>query len=602
MNQPTPPALSWEAPGVAPTPRWESLAACVRARAAERPGDLALFELAAMERVHSPLTYADLDRRIRAVAARLQAVTEPGDRVLLVMPNDLTYIIGFFACAYAGCVAVNLLPATKPKHVARVAHVARDCEARAIFASGARAEGLRARLMEVAALRELAWLRVDEIPEAAARDWRPFSPDGESLCYLQYTSGSTGDPRGVMVSHGNLAAQCAYMVEAFGFTPEDRGLNWMPLYHDLGLIIGVLLPLYTGFPAALTDPLSFIKHPDRYLRAISDHRISFAGGPNFCFDLCMDVVRPGELEGIDLSCWAVALNGAEPLRARTLERFAERFGHLGWRAEAMQPTYGLAEFTLVVATSPRGAGPVVRTLDADALGQGEVQDAGERSRLHRAVSSGRPGPGCSVAVVDPDTGSPQGPGRVGEIWVNGPSIALGYWSRPELSEETFRARLPGDPRPWLRTGDLGFVEDGEVFITGRHKDVVIVAGANHYPQDIEETVEAAHPALRPHFSTVFADLREDRERLVVVAEIRRAVAQADPAEGGLDEALLDELAARIFRDVAREHEIQVDEVHLVHHGQVPKTTSGKLQRWTCRNRLREGELRVHAAYGRGGRL
>lgn len=576
-----------------PTPhaRFDSFVACIRAYAEAQPNALALYELKDLRTVTSPLTFADLDRKARAVAANLQRLGATGQRVLLVLDYDLHYIVAFLACGYARCVAVNLLPPTKPKHLERVAHVARDCDATRVLISSRIASRIQKQIDGVPELRALTYIQVDQIADQDADNYDVMTPDPHDLCYLQYTSGSTGSPRGVMVSHSNLTAVCATMQPMYKLGPGDHAINWMPLYHDLGLIIGHLLPLYCGIPSGLSDPLSFIKHPLRWLKAISDQRATFAGGPNFAFDLCLDAVDPAELEGIDLSCWKGAYNGAEPVRGRTIERFIETFSRHGFQATAMAPTYGLAEYTLVVTTKPMGSLSVMRELDANAFSRDEVRPALPGERSVQVVSCGRPGEGTTLKIVDQTTGQALEDGRVGEIWVSGPSIAQGYWNREEDSARIFRARLPGDPRPWLRTGDLGFIVDDELFITGRSKDVIIVFGANHYPQDIEETVQLSHDAIRPHFVAVFADDREDREALVIVAELRRdAPAQLE----------LELMAEQIFRAIARKHEIQADEVHFVHHGQVPKTTSGKIQRSLCRTLLREGRFETYGSCYRGG--
>lgn len=572
-------------------PRWGSFVECLRAHAAERPEALALYELAGLREVRKALSFSALDRRARAVAARLQSLGAAGQRVLLVLDNDLHYLIAFLGCGYAGSVAVNLLPPKKPKHMARIAHVARDCDASVVLLSRRLAASFQAEMGAEPGLEGLSAVAAEDIAESEAQGYAPTTPDTQDLCFIQYTSGSTGTPRGVMVSHNNLMMNCATMQRLFGLGTADHAINWMPLYHDLGLIIGHLLPLYCGFPSGLSDPLSFIKHPDRWLRAIFEQGATFAGGPNFAYDLCLDAIDPRELEGVDLSRWRAAYNGAEHVRSRTVARFNETYAPFGLHPTTVRPTYGLAEFTLVVSTRPGGTLPSVRDLDAEALARGEIRDRAEGARCVTVVSSGQPGPGTEIRIVDPDTGLPVAADRVGEIWVAGASVARGYWGKSEASEYTFRATLPGDPRAWLRTGDLGFLDGADLYITGRSKDVIIIAGVNHYPQDIEETVERTHAAIRPNFVMAFADEVHGEEVLVVVAELRRGEAE------GLD---LASLADPIFRAIAREHEITAREVHFVHHGQVPKTTSGKLQRSHCRALLRAGQLEIHGSFRRGG--
>ncbi|MCB9765466.1 MAG: fatty acyl-AMP ligase [Alphaproteobacteria bacterium] len=563
---------------------FDTLADCVRFRARRQPDVLALYALPELQEVASPLTYGQLDRRARALAARLQELTEPGARVLLVMANHPDYVVGLIACMYARCVGVNLLLPSRAKHVARLCGVAEDCGATVLLTSGGASRIIHSRMGESRTLRALHWIRVDEVGEAGADRWREDAPDPESLALLQYTSGSTGAPRGVMVRHGNMAHHCAMLQRAWAFTPRDHAISWLPLYHDMGLFLGPMVALYAGFPIGLTSPLAFVKHPDRWLRQIAARRATFSGGPNFCYDLCADVVDPTSLAGVDLSCWTRALNGAEPVRTSTLARFQEAFGPLGFAAETMCPAYGLAEVTLVATSTRPGALPTQRDVDPEALGQGFAApptDGGAR----RLTASGLPTPGVALRIVDPETGAACAPLAVGEVWLAGPSVTAGYWRRPDATARAFGGRLAGDDRTWLRTGDLGFVdEDGHLFITGRVKDVIVVCGRNHYPQDLEETAEGADPAVRPNFAAAFSAQVEDREHIVVVVEVRRA------AVAGLD---VEQVGRAVMRRVASEHQIRVDEVLLVHHGQIPKTTSGKVQRAATRALWQEGRFEAH---------
>lgn len=549
-----------------------------------QPDRIAIAELRDLCRPGDTATFAQLDARARAVAARLETLSARGDRVLLVMGNHLDYVVGFFACAYANRVAVNLLVPRGEKHLKRLAHVAGDCDAKVLLTAGREANNLLPRVASDPVLAELKTVLVDQVPPEEAAGWHGHSRSSGEPCLLQYTSGSTSAPRGVVVTHDNLVFNCGQIERGFGFTAKDRGLSWLPLYHDMGLILGVLTPLFVGFPVLLTDPLSFVKRPDRWLRAISDYRITYSGGPNFTYDLGAGSAPDFDGAELDLSTWRVALNGAEPIRSSSLERFDAAFADRGWSPASMQPAYGLAEATLVVSSKAPNTAPAIANVDVKALTRTFARTPQDGSKARLLVSSGRIFDGTTVQIVDPETGQSLGPDRVGEIWLSGRSVAGGYWNKDALTNDIFRARIPGDPANYLRTGDLAFRRDEDLFVVGRLKDVLIVHGVNHYPQDLEETVERAEPAVRPHFVAVFSEERDEHEAIVVVAEIRRE------AEVGLDAKVV---AHRIAHAISREHEIAVDSVLLAKYGEVPKTTSGKIQRSLCRELVQKNLLAVH---------
>lgn len=555
----------------------------VKYRAGLHPDRLALYELRSMRDRQREFTYGQLDARIAAIAAHLQELKARGERVLLVLENDPDYLLAFLACAYCGAVAVTVHVPWQRRHAERLALVARDCAARFVLTTSALASRFR-RGSLAEDMAELSWIMVDAIPASHSSVWTPHYPAPEDMAYIQYTSGSTGRPRGVIVSHGNLIYQGGYLERAVPFTPEDRALSWLPLYHDLGLILGALQPIYSGFPLALSTPAAFIKSPERWLRAIARDRIVLAGGPNFAFDLAVDALPPEGLGDLDLSSWRLALNAAEPIRASTLERFARAMAPYGFQAASMNPGYGLAEATLAVAVKPRHIPPVIHTVSADALAEGRVAAPMERDRSRSLVSSGRAQGDTDIRIVDPATRRCCAPDRTGEIWITGAGIPAGYWNHRELSAETFNVSLAGDARPWMRTGDLGFLDDsGNLFVTGRLKDIIIIAGGNHYPQDIEETVETSDAALRQHACAAFAEDDGGAERLVILAELRRdRIAGTDTAN----------LAQLIMRRVTQEHEIAVDELVLLHPGQLPMTTSGKVQRRASQAMLRAAQFRV----------
>ncbi|HVR96609.1 MAG TPA: amino acid adenylation domain-containing protein [Thermoanaerobaculia bacterium] len=537
-------------------------------RAAESGGRVGYLFIADSGEETGRLTWAELDRRAQAIAAALAPSVSPGERALLLFPPGLDFIAAFFGCLYAGVVAVPAYP-PRPGREQRLLAILRDAAPRVVLTTSELLPGLT-RLPE---LGTLAWLATDGLPAAP---WAGASPEPDAPAFLQYTSGSTALPKGVMVTHANLAHNSAMIQAAFRQDEESVVVGWLPLYHDMGLIGNVLQPLWSGGRCVLMSPVSFLQRPRRWLEAVSRYRATTSGGPNFAYELCVNKVGPEDREGLDLSSWRVAFNGAEPVRAETLERFAAAFGPCGFRRAAFYPCYGLAEGTLFVTGGRLGEGFRERSLDAQALERHEAVPSSDGRRL---VSSGHPWVGQRVAIADPETGAELPPGRVGEVWVQGPSVARGYWGREEETARTFGAFLDSGDGPFLRTGDLGFRQDGELFVTGRHKDLIILRGRNHYPQDLERTAEQSHPALRPGCGAAFPVDLDGEERLVIVHEVER--------RRGLDVA---EVAAAVRRAVAGEHEVQVHQVVLLRAGTIPKTSSGKIQRHACRAGFLAGTL------------
>jgi acyl-CoA synthetase (AMP-forming)/AMP-acid ligase II len=371
---------------------------------------------------------------------------------------------------------------------------------------------------------------------------------------------------------------------ALGNTRNSTHVSWVPLYHDMGLILNALQSLYIGALCVLLAPVSFMQRPLSWLRAIHDYRAEVAGGPNFAFDLCVKRHRPEELHGIDLSCWKVALNGAEPVRASTIDRFASTFAPYGFDAKSIYPAYGMAEATLLISAGRRGTGPVTRRIDREALQRKQVVAPARAQDAQILVGCGRQLVGERLAIVDPETRMPLGPGLVGEVWVAGPHVAQGYWRNPEAAASVFTARTAsGAAQYWLRTGDLGFLdEDGELYITGRIKDLIIIRGINHYPQDIEETVQDSHAALRRHCGAAFSvPGHNDEEQLVLVQEVERTFRR---------QIAIEEIIASIREAITREHEIAAREIVLIRTGSLPKTTSGKIQRRLTRQMFLAGTL------------
>ncbi|MEW5926854.1 MAG: non-ribosomal peptide synthase/polyketide synthase [Gemmatimonadota bacterium] len=558
-----------------------SLVDLLRLRADEDPARCAYTFLLNGEIEEGHATYGELDLRARAVAARLQALGARGERALLLYPPGLEYVAALFGCFYAGVVAVPAYPPRRNKPDPRLRGIVADCAPTLALTTRellGEAERLCAHTPELGGLR---WLATEDVAADEAEGWTDPRAAGDTLAFLQYTSGSTAAPKGVMVSHGNLLHNSALIERLAGYTPQTRSVIWLPPYHDMGLIGGILQPLFTGYWAALFSPVAFIQRPARWLEAVSRYGATSSGGPNFAYDLCVRAVRPEEREALDLSRWEVAFNGAEPVRAETLRAFSEAFAPCGFRARAFYPCYGLAEATLMVTGSRPAEPPAERAVDPEALGEGRVREVPDGR--YRLVGSGRSAPSQRVLIVDPATLRECAPDRVGEVWVSGPSVARGYWGRAEETAETFGALEAGTGEgPFLRTGDLGFLDgDGELFVTGRLKDLIVVRGRNHYPQDIEQTAIRSHEGLRAGLGAAFGVDRGGEERLVVVQEVSRRAA------AGLD---VEEVAEAIRRAVAAEHGVQVHAVAVVRPGGVPRTSSGKVQRRACRALFLAGEL------------
>ena len=567
-----------------PHPHFQSYVDVLGHHSTRRGTQLALTELPNLKDEGRRFTYAEMDRRCRAIAAQLQAAGATGERALLAFDNDADYLLTFLACAYAGVVAVPLFAPMQRTHIERFKAVAVDCGARFLLTNrGASERGLRLGLGE-AGFPPFTPVAIDTVDDAMADRWLPHRPAAGDLAYLQYTSGSTGAPRGVMVTHGNLMYQGRYIMNGCELRPDDRALSWLPLYHDMGLIVGGLQPLFCGVPLWLSTPHAVVMHPERWLRAISTLRITHAGAPNFIYDLCCNSVQPERLAGVDLSSWAVAYNSAEPIRQSSIERFVRMFEPLGLPATAPHPAYGLAEATLAVSIKPRDSLPVLQPVDAGQLSVGRVEAPAADRPERTLVSCGTLALQTQVAIVDPETRARCPAGRIGEIWVAGPTVARGYWARPEESRETFEARTDAGEGPFLRTGDLGFLDRaGQLFVTGRVKDLIIVAGKNHYPQDIEETVESVSPAIRPHAVAALAVDGRVGEAVMVLAEVQRRLAADFDAQA---------TAQAIRTRIAQLHQVPVAEVVLLERGQLPMTTSGKIQRRASRELLLSGAFQV----------
>lgn len=564
---------------------FETLVDLLRHRADQDPERAAYTFLRDGDKDETTVSYGALDRHARVLAVRLRELAASGSRVLLLLPPGLQYITSFFGCLYAGMVAVpGYLPRGSEQR-RRLRAIGRDAGVAVVIA-----ESCRTFAGVFGDRTKPACLELSVLPEVSTRrdSWRPPDLAADSISHLQYTSGSTSAPRGVVLTHSQAIWQLRALAE-LNVGPRQRVVSWLPPNHDMGLFLGILVPMYHGRPATLMSPLAFIERPSRWLAAIARYRADVSVAPNFGYELAVAKTTAAEREQWDLSCWAVALNGAEPVHPDTLRCFAEAFAPCGFRREALLPGYGLAEAALMVSlTRPSNRLPV-QAFDAAALRAGRAVPArgATAADVYALASCGILAPEFQARIVDPASRRPCPSDAVGEIWLRGPSIAAEYWGRQRLTARTFHARLVGTrERGFLRTGDLGFCHDGELFVVGRCKDVVIVHGENHHPHDLERLAERAHPACRRGGCAAFASSLDGRERVVVVQEVRHDVAPS-------------EAVGQIRRALVAGCGLDVDTVALVLPGTVPKTTSGKTQRAACRAAFETGALPMLARDDRG---
>ncbi|MFJ9538361.1 aminotransferase class I/II-fold pyridoxal phosphate-dependent enzyme [Streptomyces sp. NPDC101225] len=570
-----------------------TVAGLLRHHCEQRPDALAYRFLTGAGSDGEFLTYRQLDQRVRAVAVALQREDLAGKPVLLLHPPGLDYIAGFLGCLYAGAIAVPAYPPDTRRFgqtMPRLAAIARDAGATHALTTGEISRFVHGRHDELATLGlgGLRWLVTDGLGTTDADDWRHPGPRGEAPAFLQYTSGSTSSPKGVMVGDDNLIHNLRAIHRRLRHDADSAMVSWLPPYHDMGLIGGILTPLYGGFPAHLMAPMSFVRRPLLWLRTLSDTRASTSVAPNFGFEHCVRRITDRQSEGLDLGHWRLALNGAEPVRADTLRRFTERFAPRGFRHSALLPCYGLAEGTLMVTGVRADAAPTVGAFASQALGEGRVRPAAEADdgRAAEVVGCGPAVDGVHVAIVDPATRRRIGaPDRIGEIWIAGGNVAHGYWRRAEATGAAFGARIEGeDGTPHLRSGDLGFLRGGELYVVGRTKDVVIVQGRNHYPHDIELTVERTDARLRAGSGAVFSVEVDGAEEMVVAYEVEGRRVEDAPG-----------LLARLRTAIAEAHEVAPYAVVLLKRSTVHKTTSGKIQRQACRRDFLDLRLTALAA-------
>ncbi len=550
-------------------------------RASVQPDRLAYTFLADGEAEEGHLTYSELDQKARCIGAKLQSMGLEGERALLLYPPGLEYITAFWGCLYAGVVAVPAYPPQHKRNLPRLLSIITDAGAKIALLRESFASKMTSMFAEDANHVVMPVQATDVDIDGLAEKWVPPGINTNSLAFLQYTSGSTGKPKGVMLTHGNLLHNMRQIQQGFGATAEDVGVIWLPPYHDMGLIGGILEPLFAGTHCILMPPAAFLQRPFRWLQAISKYRGTVSGGPNFAYDYCVRKITQEQAQTLDLSSWAVAFNGAEPVRSETMERFAATFASCGFRNKAFYPCYGLAEATLIASGIERSDEFMARKFRKIGLEghRTEIASEGDKNATN-LVGCGRSMVEQTLKIVHPETRLECEPGQIGEIWVKGLNIAQGYWGKEEESKRVFRASIEDTGEsPFMRTEDLGFFHDGELFVTGRIKDIIIIRGVNHYPQDIEQTVENCHSSLRPGGGAAFSIEVAGEERLVIAHEVEF---KENPD--------INEVASAMCQVVTEVHELQVHAILLVKPGRIPKTSSGKIQRYACRESFLNGSL------------
>ena len=534
------------------------------------------------------ITYSNLAKKARAIGAVMQEKGSAGDRVLLLFPTGIEFITAFYACFFAGMIAVPMYPPKRNKPNERFRAIVNDARPSFILTTRQINEELE-KFQLLAGLPEIGEIIIsEEVDIEIQKAWKDPGVGPDDLALIQYTSGSTGKPNGVMVSHGNIIHNSEFIKQSFGFDENSVGMNWLPNFHDMGLIGCLIQAAYLGATNVIIPPLSFLKSPSNWFRSISRYRATTCGGPNFALDYSLEKVADEELQEFDLSSLRTLYCGAEPVRQATLTAFAEKFKKASFRASQFFPVYGLAESVLIVSGGDYKAEPVYYSVDSQALGENKVIPAIPGKENRTLTACGYPWIGMSVAIVNPETRIPVSQAEIGEVWVNGPSVARGYWNESENTEFTFRARIEGcKDDTWLRTGDLGFIHEGQLYISGRLKDLIIIRGTNFFPNDIEFVAENSHPALRQNASAAFSSDIRGEERLVLVMEVERT------HMNNLDE---NEVFEAIRSSVFAEFGVQPHVICLIRMSNLPKTSSGKIQRFATRSAWLQDELNLVAKW------
>jgi acyl-CoA synthetase (AMP-forming)/AMP-acid ligase II len=573
---------------------FSTLISMLQQRAIDQPQKVSHTFLQEGKTETGSLTYQQLDQQARAIAVQIQNLTAKGERAILLYPQGLEVIVAFYGCLYAGVVAVptplpdvSYLKQILPKLQA----IIQDAQPSVVLTTFQVKSSIDKLVPEIPDFQNLHWLITDKIALDSAQEWQYPEVTDDSLAYLQYTSGSTSAPKGVMISHRNILDNLVSSNQGSRIKPESSITTWLPYFHDYGLVTAILQPVYADIPCYLMSPVAFIKYPLRWLEAISRYRSTHNAGPSFAYDYCVHKIKPKERSMLDLSCWKVATIGAESISQKTLESFVEAFGECGFRQSAFDPGYGLAEATLTIScTAHEREKPIFCSVIASELEKNRIVEASSNNPdviIRTIAGCGQPIPGMKVVIVHPENLTPCQINEVGEIWVSSVSVAKGYWHNPSATALTFQAYLKDtDEGPFLRTGDLGFIQNGELFVTGRLKDLIIIGGTNHYPQDIELTLEKSNSLIVSTCSAAFSINVEGQEQLVVVAEINHNNQEGQETE--ISKETIETIIKGIRELISKHHQLRVYAIVLLKYGMIPRTLSGKIQRFACRKYFLEG--------------
>lgn len=554
-------------------------------RAEQTPEQIAYIFLKDGDKQEQKISYRQLCQNAKSIAAYLQASVPQGSRALLLYPQGLDFISAFLGCLYAGIIAVPVYPPKSNQKMARLESIIKDSAPHIILTTSLLLENIKNKLTNGFNLSAIQWLTTDSVSIGEALNWIIPNTSKDSLALLQYTSGSTGTPKGVMISHENIIYNSGYIQEAGNITPRDIAVSWLPTFHDMGLIFGVIQPLYTGFLGVIMSPESFLQKPILWLEAITKYHGTISGSPNLGYSLCTQKISVEEYQSLDLHRWRIAYSGSEPIRKKTLEEFSDKFNKSGFQSHYFYPCYGMAEATLMISGCSAKHEPVYFNAELEALEKGCAVEADlDNKNSKQIVGCGHAWLDTDIRIVDPNILTQCVDNQVGEVWVHSASVAQGYWNQEQKTVETFQAKLiETGNKNFLRTGDLGFMSNGELFITSRLKDLIIIWGRNHYPQDIEYSVQQSHKALRLDCGAAFVIEVDDQEKLVIVQEVERTFLRS------LD---VDEVVSAIRETVSLNHDLQVYAIALIKPASIPKTSSGKIQRYACRQKFLQSDLAI----------
>lgn len=565
----------------------ESLVEIIGKRSLIQPDDVVYRYLGDGVTETESFTFKEIDRVACSIAAELSKRLSKGDRVVLLFPQGLKYVAALYGCFYGGFIAIPAYPPRRNRKMDRVKSIIEDSGATAGLVTEDVYKTIERNFAEDDNLKGLEWFKYENIsnhPNPAPVDTLPKPDD---VAFIQYTSGSTGNPKGVMITHKNIIYNSEFIRRSFGFEENTIGVNWLPIFHDMGLVGGIFQAAYLGLVNIGMPPVAFLKNPLNWFKAIDRYKATTGGGPNFGYDYCVQKIKPEEVKGLDLSSIKNFYCGGEPVRKKTFEDFHAAFSQAKVRSNQMFAVYGMAETTLIVTGKDPASEPSYLRVDQEALSKNRLVIVSPEEKGIDLVSNGHVWMDTKVTIVNSDTFEELDENTIGEVWISGPTVAKGYWNKPEETQRTFNAFTKGGSGPWLRSGDLGFLYKGELYITGRLKDLIIIRGVNYYPNDIEYSVQQVHEAFKPNSGAAFSIVKDGIEKLVIVQELERAY---------LRNTDYDELMSLIRKTVADEFEMEVYAIVLIRTGSIPLTSSGKIQRRQTRYEYLTGKLNVVASW------